>query len=258
MLARHPQPLGEAVDRDHPLGAHQPRALLRHQAHAAAAPDRDRVARLDVAEIGAHVAGRRRIREKQRRLVRHPVGNLEAVIVGKRHAHVLRVRARVAAEGVGVAVDAGRRVAAEQRRLQLGLGMRVVAQRVEVVLAVPALAADDERGNDDAVALLHALHLGADLLDHAHELVADHVAGLHGGDVAVDEVEVRAAGRGQADAQDGVVRVDDLGVLHRADAQVVHAVPVERSHVLVSFSACRREQRAGARWSGSRRFRRGS
>ena len=93
------------------------------------------------------------------------------------------------------------------------------------MLAVPALAADDEGRHDDAVALLDLLHLGPDLLDHAHELVADDVAGLHGRDVAVDEVQVRAAGRGHRHAQDGVVRVDDLGVLDRFDAQVVDAVP---------------------------------
>ena len=114
---------------------------------------------------------------------------------------------------------------AEHRLLQLGLRMGVVAQRVELVLAVPALAADDERRHDHPVALLHLLHLGADLLDHAHELVADDVAGLHGRDVAVDEVQVRAAGRRHGHPQDGVVRVDDLGVLDGLDAQVVDAVP---------------------------------
>lgn len=125
------------------------------------------------------------------------------------------------------------------------------------MLAVPALSANDERGDDDAVALPDALDRRADFLDHAHELMADHIAGLHARDIAVDEVQVRAAGRRQADAQDGVMGIHDLGVLHRADPQVVHAVPVKCSHGL-SFSVCWREQRAGARWLGSRRFRRGS
>ena len=57
VLAGPLEPLGEAVDRDDPLGAHQPLTLLRHQAHAAAAPHRDGVARLDLAIIRRHVAG---------------------------------------------------------------------------------------------------------------------------------------------------------------------------------------------------------
>ena len=256
LLPGQPEPLGEAVDGDHPLGPQQVGAPLRHEPDAAAAPDGDRVAGLDVAEVGPHVAGGGGVGEEEHLLVGHALGGVEAVVVGERDADVLGVRPGVAAEGVGVAVDAGRRVA-EHRHLQLGLRVRVVAEREELVLAVPALAADDERRDDHAVALLDLLHLGAGLDHLAHELVADDVAGLHRRQVAVDEVQVRAAGRRQRHLQDGVVGVDDRRVGDGPDSQVVHAVPVECSHRDVLLSGCRRVRPAAGRWWGSRRSRPG-
>ena len=46
LVARHLQPVVEAVDRDHPLRAEQIGALDREQPDRSAAPDRDGVARL--------------------------------------------------------------------------------------------------------------------------------------------------------------------------------------------------------------------
>ena len=68
-------------------------------------------------------------------------------------------------------------------------------------------------------------------LDHAaHELVAEDVAGEHAGDHPVVEVQVRAADRRRGHLDDGVAGVDDLGVGHGLDADVVLAVPGEGAH----------------------------
>src|SRR3954463_15693119 len=101
---------------------------------------------------------------------------------------------------------------------------------MEIVFAVPALPAGDERGHHDPITFLDLLYLRPDFLDYPHELMADPVAGLHRRDVAVDEMQVGAAGGRHGDAEDGVVGVDDLGILHRCDAQVVDAVPNESAH----------------------------
>ena len=71
LVPRHLQPVGEAVDGDHPLGAEQEGAGDRELADRAAAPDGDHVARLDVAHLGAHVAGRQDVGEEQHLLVGH-------------------------------------------------------------------------------------------------------------------------------------------------------------------------------------------
>jgi hypothetical protein len=76
--------------------------------------------------------------------------------------------------------------------------MRVVAQRPQVVIAVPAGPAPYEGRDDDPVTNGVLRRLGADLDDLAHVLVADDVALAHRRDVAVDEMQVRAAGSSSA------------------------------------------------------------
>ena len=107
---------GKAVDGDDPLGAQQKRALDRELADRPAAPDRDRVARLDLAVLRGHVAGREDVGEEQHLLVGQRVGHLERPDVGERHAHVLRLPAGIAAVHVRVAEQARARIAARASR----------------------------------------------------------------------------------------------------------------------------------------------
>jgi hypothetical protein len=72
--------------------------------------------------------------------------------------------------------------------------------------------------------------LGADLDHFAHELMAEDVAGLHRRNVAVVEVEVRAADRSRGDLDDRIARIEDLGIVDRIDADVVLSVPGQRAH----------------------------
>src|SRR6185369_6091606 len=100
----------------------------------------------------------------------------------------------------------------------------------ELALAEEAAAAGDGEGDDHAVAEREVLDLAAELDDLAHELVAQDVPLLHGGDVAVVEVEVRAADRGRGDADDGVAPVQDRRVGDVFYPDVVFTVPTECFH----------------------------
>ena len=76
-VARKRETLGHRVDGDDPLGAQQEGAADGELADRAAAPDRDRVAALDVAEVRRHVAGREDIGQEQDLLVaQSPSGTL--------------------------------------------------------------------------------------------------------------------------------------------------------------------------------------
>ena len=66
---RHAQALRQAIDRDHLLGAQQDGAADRHLADRAAAPDRHRVGRLDVALHRRLPAGRADVAQEQQLLV---------------------------------------------------------------------------------------------------------------------------------------------------------------------------------------------
>ena len=76
------------------------------------------------------------------------------------------------------------------------VGVGVLAQRVQLLLAEAAVAAGDGERHDDAVADLQVLDRRPDLDDLAHELVAEDVALLHRRDEAVVEVQIGAADRG--------------------------------------------------------------
>ena len=92
-----------------------------------------------------------------------------------------------------------------------------------------ALAAGDGERHHHPLALLErAGRSGLD--DLAHEFVAEDVARLHRRDVAIVEVQVRAADGGRGDADDRVARIEDFGIVDRIAADVVLAVPCQRFH----------------------------
>ena len=162
-------------------------------------------------------------------LVGHAVGDLDRADVGVGHAEILGLAAGKAAQHVRVAEQARRRLA---HRLagDLGVGVRGVAERVQLPLAEPAGAARDRERHDDAVALLELRDGRPDLDDLAHRLVAEDVARLHRRHVAVVEVEVGAADGGRGDLDDHVARILDLRVGDGVDPDVALAVPANRPH----------------------------
>ena len=69
----------------------------------------------------------------------------------------------------------------------------VVAHRPQLFLAEKAAAAGNRERHHDAIADLQSRAVAADLDDLAHELVAEHIAVLHGRDIAVVDMEIRPA-----------------------------------------------------------------
>ena len=84
-----------------------------------------------------------------------------------------------------------------------------MAVGVEAAGAEEARAAEDVERHHHAVADAEVAHGRADLVDDAHELVAERVADPGVGHHPVVEVQVGAADRGTADADDRVVGVLD-------------------------------------------------
>ena len=100
------------------------------------------------------------------------------------------------------------------------------SQRTTVATAAGrAEPAADHAGAQHAVARAEVAHPAPHLDDLAHELVADGEAGLGHGQVAVIEVEVRAADRGALSAEQGAVRIGRRPVRSALAADV--ALPVE-------------------------------
>ena len=159
----------------------------------------------------------------------HPVGDLHRADVGEGDANVLGLAAVVAAEEVRVPEE-GARAVADRGLLEPGVGVAVVAGAGDVLLAEPAPAAGDAEGDDDAVADLEVVDVGAELDDLAHELVPEDVVLLHRRDVAVVQVQVAPADGGARHAQDRVAAVEDLGIGHVFDAHILLAHPADGLH----------------------------
>ena len=166
------EPLGHAVDDDH---AEAPRAArsappcrrsVRRRGRAACR----RRARRRTPPPATRWAARRRGRGTgRRRAVRH----LDGQEVGERDAEVLRLPAGHLPVELAVAEEA-----------RAGAVLAVLgglALAVEAAVAHPAGAAADVERDDDPVADLEVVTAGADLLDDAHRLVADDVAGSMNG-----------------------------------------------------------------------------
>ena len=227
----HRQALGHAVDRDHLPGAEQDRAADAELADRSAAPDRDRVGRLDVALHGRLPAGREYVAEKQHLLVREPVLNLDRAHVGIGHAHVLSLAAGIAAGQVRIAEQSRRRVT-EDLVASLLVAIRSLADREIPAPALVAFAAGDRERHDDAVTDLELVVSWPDLDHFAHELVAHDVAGFHAGHQGVVEMNVGATNRGARHPDDGIPRRLDLGIGDMVATDIVLAVPAKRAHAV--------------------------
>jgi hypothetical protein len=86
-------------------------------------PHRDDFSTLDARLLGGLIAGGENVREEEDFLVRHSVRHFHRRDIGHRHAHIFGLAARVAACEVGVAKQAGRRVAelrGRHRRVAVG------------------------------------------------------------------------------------------------------------------------------------------
>ena len=174
-FARERKALGHGIDGENASGAEQEGAADRELPDRAAAPDRDRLAAFQVAEIRRHVAGREDVGQEKDLLVAQAVGNLDRTDIGVGHPQIFGLAAGVAAEKMRVTEQAGGRIAPELRGIFM-IGVGALAARIEAVAAEEALAAGDRERHDDAVADLQLLVLGPDLDHLAHGLMAEDVA----------------------------------------------------------------------------------
>src|SRR6185369_16380737 len=191
-IPRHVQPELVRVDRDDPGGTPQPGGQDGGQAHRAGADHRDGVAGTDLPGENAHlVAGRQR------------VGEEDGLLVGD----VGRDRVQ---RGVGVG-DADRfgLGAVDQVAEDPADAADRLAVRGHAALAVLALAALGDGGDEHAVTDAESLDGVADLGDRAYGLVAEDAAVGDGGHVTVQDVQVGAADRGGVDSDHDVGRFPD-------------------------------------------------
>ncbi|MNV78289.1 hypothetical protein D3C71_1717710 [compost metagenome] len=98
------------------------------------------------------------------------------------------------------------------------------------MLAEETAAAGDHERNDHAVSDVQVGHGAAGVLDDAHEFVAEDIARFGLRDLAVVEVQVRAADGGGRYPQDDVVIVLDDRVRDVVDPDIVAAVIGQCSH----------------------------
>jgi len=126
-------------------------------------------------------------------------------------------------------------VAIEQVRHR-GIGIAVVAQGPEILFAKETPAAGDRKGDNDAVALFEFVHFAADVDHFAHEFVAKNVSRLHGGDEAVEEMQVRTANGGACNADNRIAGVQDARVRDRIHVDAPGAFPANCFHLALSWS----------------------
>jgi len=112
----------------------------------------------------------------------------------------------------------------------LGIGIGPLASGIEPALAEETFTAGNRKGDDNPITHLQRFVGCADFDDFAHGLMAEYVTFLHRGDHAVEDVQIGAADRACGDLDDGVATVLDLRVGYGFAANVVLAVPGERSH----------------------------
>ena len=167
---RPPELLLHHIDRDDLARAHQPRHLDRIEAHATASPHGDAGARLDLRTV-EHRAGARE------HAAAHEARDIEGHVLADRDdAHFREHGVRRVARDLQEVVQA-LAILLEARRAVEHEPARLVAQRAHRGLAadaVPARAARRDVARADVIAGLHRLDAGANPLDHARGLVAEH------------------------------------------------------------------------------------
>ncbi|KAI3477581.1 hypothetical protein L1887_60621 [Cichorium endivia] len=153
---------------------------------------------------------------------------------------ILGLGARISAEQVRVSEDAADLAAVELLHPAAPVG--AVAHGEFLLLAVVAATARHRERGDHAVALLEFGHLGADLVDHTDTFVAEDLAFVDVGHIAVVEVQVATAHRDARSAHNDVGRVGDGGSGHVDDAHIALALPRERVHIRLARLVARRRR----------------
>lgn len=159
-----------AVDENNPRCAVHEGHVPCHLSNRSGAPHGYNIAFFDSSIHDTVPRRRQHIRKIQRLLIRHIIRYFQQVDVPKRHARVLRLTTCESAREMRVAEHASRSAAVHG--VLDSVGVRALALRRLLFLAVVALAAGDLEGGDNAVTGLPFGDGGADGVDFAAELVA--------------------------------------------------------------------------------------
>ena len=213
-VAGQRQALRHGVDGDDPPGAQQEGAADRELADRAAAPDGDRVAGLDVAEIRRHVAGREDVRQEQHLLVGQPVRHLDRADIGIGHAQIF-----------GLAAGDSRRAGANSRTGRPGEWPHsfsafswsgLVRSQPEKKPRLQKKHSPQEMVKGTTTRSPTFSFLFSAPTSTTSPMVSWPMMSprLHRRDDAVVDVQVRAADGAGGDLDDGVARMLDLGIGH--------------------------------------------
>jgi hypothetical protein len=215
------EPLGHEIDADHAVTPVE-RYARGHVPDRAKAEDGDASAVRDAGVLDRLPGRRQDVRQVDEALVRKLFRHLDVRVVRVRHAQELGLAAGLIAVQLRVA---------EQRRAHALLAhLGGLALGLEALVAHEAAAAGDLERNDHAVARGELGHARADLLDHAHRLVAQDRALLDEGAEHLVQVQVGAADRRGRHAHDRVRGLLDRRVGNVVDPHVALSVPSQSFH----------------------------
>src|SRR5215213_11962168 len=163
MVSRELETVIHTIYHDDPSRTEEPGAPRCHDAHRTGSEDNDGVTWLNAAHLGRLISRWHHVGEQHRVVRVHAVRNDRGTHIGIRDADILRLSSIVAARGMRIAENA-------TYRGSLGIGL--VAVTVQYLLAEHTRSAGDIERHQNVVADLQFLHLFAELLHHAGELVA--------------------------------------------------------------------------------------
>lgn len=136
------------------------------------------------------VRRRQHVRQIQRLFVLDFIRHNQTIDFSKWNPHVLSLPTSEASRKVRVAKGPG--IAAAVHLFLRRRGIRTVAHRAELFLAVRAITAGNLERCDDALTRLKGFDRWSDPVNYTHKLVAKDIALLEGEDLTLVQVEVRA------------------------------------------------------------------
>ena len=136
------------------------------------------------------VRRRQHVRQIQRLFVLDFIRHNQTIGLPKWHSHVLSLSTGEASRKVRVVEEST--IATTVHVFLQRRGIRTVAHRAELFLAVRAIAAGNLEGYDDALTRLKGFDRWSDPVNYTHKLVAEDITLLKGEDLTVVQVEIRA------------------------------------------------------------------
>jgi hypothetical protein len=115
---------------------------------------------------------------------------------------------------------------------ELRIGIGAFTRREEALLTKPAVAAADRQGDHNTIPLLEVRILRADF-DAAALLSCPKCRRFPCRLIAVIEMKIGATGCACSDFDYGIVRMPDIWIRHRIDADVTMTMPAQCAHQIL-------------------------